>query len=148
MDDRPPRDCVFCRILAGEAPGHIVAANDLAVALLDIHPLHRGHCLVIPRRHVPWWHDMDEDESAAVFDLARRTSARLMEVFAPDFVAMYARGRRIPHTHVFLVPTSGGDPVDRHFNALEGWQEGAADLAALRDPDALGATARLLRGDG
>jgi histidine triad (HIT) family protein len=147
MADRRPDDCVFCRILAGEAPGHLVAGNDLAVALLDINPLGRGHCLVIPRRHVPWWHHLDSAETAAVFDLARRVSARLVEVFAPDFVALYARGRRIPHTHVFLVPTCAGDPVDRHFNALEGWQEGAAALAALRDPDALAATARLLRGE-
>jgi histidine triad (HIT) family protein len=62
-----------------------------------------------------------------------------MAAFQPEFVAMYVRGRRIPHTHVFLVPTSKGEPFDRHFNALEGFQEAAEALAGLRDPQDLGA---------
>ncbi len=135
----PQGACVFCDILAGRAPGFIVDQNDLAVALLDIQPLARGHCLVIPRRHVPWWHDMSPEETCAVFDLARQTSGRIMAAFQPEFVAMYVRGRRIPHTHVFLVPTNKGEPFDRHFNALEGFQEAAETLAGLRDPQDLGA---------
>ena len=36
---------------------------------------------------------------------------------------MYARGRRIPHTHIFLIPTAKDDVLDRFFNALEKFQE-------------------------
>ncbi|MBN2490980.1 MAG: HIT family protein [Planctomycetes bacterium] len=135
--DSPRRGCVFCEILAGRAPGFIVHQNDLAVALLDINPLARGHCLVIPRRHVPWWHELTEAETTAAFQLARTTATRIMAVFQPEFVAMYVRGRRIPHTHIFLVPTSQGEPFDRHCNALEGFQEGVAALARLQDRDQL-----------
>jgi len=133
----PRGDCAFCDILAGTAPGYIVHQNELAVALLDINPLARGHCLVIPRRHVPWWHELSAEETCAVFNLARETSERIMETFQPEFVAMYVRGRRIPHTHVFLVPTNKGEPFDRHFNALEGFQEAAEALAGLRNPEQL-----------
>ena len=31
-------------------------------------------------------------------------------------------GRRMPHTHVFLVPTRKGDILDGFFNALERFQ--------------------------
>lgn len=141
---RPRSDCVFCDIVAGRAPGFIVRQNELAVALLDINPLARGHCLVIPRRHVPWWHGMSSDETQAVFELARETAERIMAAFDPEFVGMYVRGRRIPHTHVFLVPTNMGDPFDRHFNALEGFQEAAEELADLRDPKQLGEVLRRL----
>jgi len=137
---------VFCDILAGRAPSHIVHENALAVALLDINPLAKGHCLVIPRRHVPWWHEMTADETAAVFTLARETAQRIMEAFEPEFVAMYIRGRRIPHTHVFLVPTMKGEPFDRHFNALEGFQEGAATLARLQEPEELSEVKNRLAG--
>jgi histidine triad (HIT) family protein len=129
--------CVFCKILAGEAPGYIVQENEMAVALLDINPLSEGHCLVIPRRHVPWWHELTGEEVSGLFSLAHKTAEQIMAVYKPDFVAMYARGRRIPHTHIFLVPTSKGDPLDRHFNALEGFQEAAESLAKLRDPKTL-----------
>jgi histidine triad (HIT) family protein len=137
--------CVFCEIAAGSAAADVVCEDRLALAILDIQPLARGHCLVIPRRHVPWWHEMSEDETASLFGVARVAAQKLMKVMEPDFVAMYARGRRIPHTHLFLVPTFAADPVDRFFNALEGFQECADRLARLRDGADRAAVARLLR---
>ena len=137
--------CVFCEAAAGRAPAQIVLEDELSLAILDIQPLAEGHCLVIPRRHVPWWHELSADETASLFRVARAVAERLMEVLQPDFVAMYARGRRIPHTHVFLVPTRAADPVDRHFNALEGFQESTTQLAALRDLAAMERIAARLR---
>lgn len=144
MSETP--DCVFCRIVAGEAEAHRILEDAQSLALLDINPLARGHCLVIPKRHVAWWHELSRAETTSLFDVARRVAARLMETVEPDFVCMYARGRRIPHTHLFLVPTWSDDPVDRHFNSLEGFQEGAPAMAQLADEDALTEVAELLRG--
>ncbi len=142
--NKPVAPCVFCEIAAGRAQAHRIMENDQALCILDIAPFTEGHCLVIPRRHVPWWHEMSPEETAGLFDLARKASQRMMEVFRPDFVGMYARGRRIPHTHLFLVPTYSGDVLDRFFNALEGFQESPPDLARLRDPPALAKAARRL----
>ncbi len=46
--------CVFCDIVAGTTLAHIVHEDALSLALLDINPLAEGHCLIIPKRHVPW----------------------------------------------------------------------------------------------
>jgi histidine triad (HIT) family protein len=138
-------ECVFCDIAEGRVPGFIVAENDLAFALLDIQPLAQGHCLVIPRRHVEWWDGMTEEESDAVFRLARLTVDKIRKAFGPDMVTMYVRGRRVPHTHVFLVPTFKDDPLDRLFNALEGFQEQAASLTAIRDHGEMKMTCERLR---
>jgi len=97
----------------------------------------KGHCLVIPKRHVPWWHDLSEEETASLFKIARTVSQKLMQTYKPDFVCIYARGRRIPHTHIFLVPTFGGDLLDRYFNALEKFQESPPELAGLREKASL-----------
>ena len=45
--------CLFCRIVAGELPSRTVYEDADCVAFLDIAPWHRGHTLVVPRRHVP-----------------------------------------------------------------------------------------------
>ena len=140
-----PSSCVFCAIARAEAPAHVVFEDELTMAILDVNPLSEGHCLVIPRRHVPWWHEMTEAETASLFNVARIFADRLMKAVSPDFVAMYARGRRIPHTHIFLVPTFRADPVDRFFNALEGFQEAAPALAALHDAASMEAIAARLR---
>lgn len=137
--------CVFCEIAAGRAPAHIVHQNDLSLAILDIHPYTKGHCLVIPRRHVPWWHELTAEENRSLFDLAREVGEKMMKALKPEFVCMYARGRRIPHTHIFLVPTFPGDVLDRFFNALEKFQESPEELAALKRAASMEEAARLLR---
>lgn len=143
--DENPESCIFCQIVAGRAGAHIVQEDQHSLAILDIQPLAQGHCLVIPKRHVPWWHDLSEEETDSLFRVARKTAGMIMEAFSPDFVCMYARGRRVPHTHIFLVPTTKGDPLDRYFNALEGFQEAPLPLMALRDGVVMKETEKKLR---
>jgi len=144
----PKEKCVFCDIAAGQAPAYIVQEDELSLALLDINPLAQDHCLVIPKRHVPWWHDLTKQETDSLFQMAREVAGKIMEAYHPDFVCMYARGRRIPHTHIFLVPTYAGDPLDRFFNALEGFQEAPSEWHGLKQPDRMRATAERLRKTG
>ena len=68
-----------------------------------------------------------------------------MKVLHPDFVCMYARGRKIPHTHVFLVPTYSGDVLDKFFNALEVFQKSPPALTSLRERKAMEEIAEALR---
>jgi histidine triad (HIT) family protein len=136
------RRCVFCEIAAGRGPAHRIAENGKALAILDIHPYSPGHTLVISRRHVPFWHDLTRAEAADLFALAHRVARRLKSAFDPEFVCLMARGRRIPHTHLFLVPTHPGDVLDRYFNGLEGIQEGSQELAPLREHSSREAAAR------
>ncbi|CAG0989181.1 ATP adenylyltransferase [Anaerolineae bacterium] len=137
--------CIFCDIASGNAPAHHILEDELAFAILDINPFARGHCLVLPKRHVAWWHDMTEAETASVFNLARVIANRMMKAFKPDFVMTYARGKRIPHTHIFLIPTSSGDVLDRYFNALEKIQEAPLQLAHLWAQSEMEDAARILR---
>jgi len=138
--------CVFCEIVAGRASAHVVAEDELSLCLLDINPFTEGHCLVVSKRHVPWWHDLTEPETVSLFLMAKRVAHQLNSAFGSDFVCLYARGRRVPHTHIFLVPTRQGDVLDGFFNALERFQESPPALTALRGRDTLAATAARIRG--
>jgi histidine triad (HIT) family protein len=115
------------------------------MCILDIHPYTKGHCLVISKRHVPWWHELTDEENASLFKMAQNIAKRMMGKFNPDFVFLYARGRRIPHTHLFLIPTYSGDVLDRFFNALENFQESPQMLAKLQEPAAMAEAADLLK---
>ena len=137
--------CVFCEIVAGKAEAYRVYEDEHSLGILDINPFTRGHCLVLSKRHVPWWHDLTEEETKSLFSVSRVIARKLKKALTPDFVCMYARGRRIPHTHIFLVPTFGGDLFDRFFNALERAQEAPRDLAPLLGKKSLEETAALLR---
>jgi histidine triad (HIT) family protein len=131
------KSCVFCDIVAGNSDAYRVYEDELSLGILDINPLAKGHCLVIPKRHVPWWHDLTDEEIKSLFSMARVIAQKLMKTFQPDFVCMYARGRRIPHTHIFLVPSFSGDILDRFFNTLEKVQESPGELTKLKEKASL-----------
>lgn len=101
-------DCLFCRIVAGELPSRQVYADDTAIAFLDIAPFHRGHTLVVPRRHVA---DVLA-EPDAVTELApaiAATTAILRDRLTPDGLNLFTSagtvaGQEVDHLHVHLVP--------------------------------------------
>jgi histidine triad (HIT) family protein len=82
----------------------------------------------------------EDDLTLSILD-----AEKMMHSLQPDFVCMFARGRRIPHTHIFLVPTYSGDVLDRFFNALELFQESPPGLAALRECKSMEETAESIR---
>src|SRR6266436_1130013 len=43
--------CIFCKIAQGELPASRVLETDEALAFLDIHPVNKGHVLLLPRTH-------------------------------------------------------------------------------------------------
>ena len=145
MAEVTQQNCIFCDIITEKAPCYKIYEDELSLAILDINPFSKGHCLVIPKKHIPWWHELSEEENASLFRAAKIVAEKMMQTLNPDFVCMYARGRRIPHTHIFLVPTYSGDVLDRFFNALELFQESPPKLAALREKNSMEDVAMLLR---
>jgi histidine triad (HIT) family protein len=45
-------ECLFCAIVAGTVPAHVVLDTPPAVGFLDTRPVFKGHVLVVPREHV------------------------------------------------------------------------------------------------
>jgi histidine triad (HIT) family protein len=63
--------CIFCKIVAGKADAYRIYEDELSLGILDINPFTQGHCLVISKRHVTWWHDLTEEEMKSLFSVAR-----------------------------------------------------------------------------
>jgi histidine triad (HIT) family protein len=145
MIENSPSSCIFCSIISDKTASYKICEDEQSLCILDVNPFSKGHCLVIPKRHVPWWHDLTEEENASLFRVSKIAAEKMMKTLKPDFVCLYARGRRIPHTHIFLVPTYRGDLLDRFFNALELFQESPEELAALREEKSMSDIAEELR---
>ena len=119
-----PEDCIFCRIVAGDLPSRQVYADDHAVAFLDINAWHRGHTLVIPRRHVVDLvaGDPSLPEIAPAVDVVARL---LKHKLAPDGInilssAGVAAGQTVFHAHVHVIPRYADEPgLARLVNPVE-----------------------------
>ncbi len=114
----PSPGCVFCRIVAGDEPAHIVFSDDVAIAFLDVRPLFVGHTLVLPRDH----HETLADLPLELVDPLFRRVRRLSTVMEPhldaqgSFVAMNNRvSQSVPHLHVHVVPRTKGDGLRGFF---------------------------------
>lgn len=111
-------DCLFCAIIAGERPAHIVLDDEVAVAFLDSRPLFPGHTLLVPRAHHATLADVPEEVIGPLFVRAKRLSAAVpaaMEA-AGSFVAMNnVVSQSVPHLHVHVVPRNRKDGLRGFF---------------------------------
>lgn len=107
--------CIFCRIVAGQAPASMVYADDRAVAFMDIRPAVPGHVLVIPRAHVADLAGLDPDDAAHLMRVAQRVTAAVrgsgircegVNLFLADGEAA---GQEVSHVHLHLIPRYLGD---------------------------------------
>ena len=111
-------DCVFCRIIAGEVPAHMVLDDDEFVAFLDARPVFKGHVLVVPRRHYVTLADLPVPVVGPLFERVRLVSAALPVALGADgtFVALNnVVSQSVPHLHVHAVPRSRKDGLRGFF---------------------------------
>ena len=114
MSSREP--CLFCSIVAGEAPAEIVYADDVVTAFLDARPLFHGHTLVVPRRHVVTLAHLVE--VGPYFERVREISARMPAALGSEgtFVANNnVVSQSVAHLHVHVVPRTKGDGLRGFF---------------------------------
>lgn len=100
-------ECPFCQIVEHKLPCRKVYEDEHTLGFLDRYSISRGHCLVITKKHIRWFTDIEpQDNIAGPFLRACYIVARkLKNAFEPDYITMLIRGTRVPHLHMLLVPT-------------------------------------------
>jgi histidine triad (HIT) family protein len=107
---------LFCEIVAGERPAHIVHSDEVVVAFLDTRPVFKGHVLVVPRLHVETFGDLgDVGPFFERVQLVTRAVEEGLEA-AGTFVAMNNRiSQSVAHLHVHVVPRNPKDGLRGFF---------------------------------
>ena len=110
MDSKP---CPFCTLPSER----IVDQNDLAVVIRDGFPVSPGHTLVIPKRHVGSFFELDQDEIQSMLALLKTAKVVIDEEFKPDSYNIGINdgpqaGQTVPHVHMHLIPRYQGDVKD------------------------------------
>jgi histidine triad (HIT) family protein len=131
-------DCIFCSIVAGDAPATIIDEDEHTIAFMDIHPWTRGHALVIPREHHENLHEIPEETLSQVAAAAKRLAGRVRDGLEADGVNLLnstgrAAWQTVFHFHVHVIPRYEGDPLELPVRPQEG------------DPDEIAEDAEKLR---
>ena len=121
---------IFSRIVAGEIPCYKVAENEKFFAFLDIAPLAKGHTLVIPKREVDYFYDLEDDELQEMIVFAKNIAKKIKATTACKKVATVVLGLEVPHAHIHLVPMNTENDVDFKREKLSLTPEEFAEIAA------------------
>ena len=130
--------CVFCAIVAGELPAHVVLDDDVCLAFLDRTPLFHGHVLVVPRAHVVTLPELAPEAVGPLFARVQALAAALPVALGAGgtFVAQNNMvSQSVPHLHVHVVPRTKGDGLKGFFwprKKYAGDDEMAAVAAKIR----------------
>jgi len=112
LEGRTAMASIFTRIIQGEIPGRFVWRDDICVALLTIAPLRPGHAMVIPRKEVDHWLDLDDATAAHLTKVAKCIGKGLMKVYKPAKVGLVIAGLEVRHVHLHVVPIDGISDLD------------------------------------
>ncbi len=105
------KDCLFCRIAAGEIPSDCLYQDEQIYVFKDINPQAPVHFLVIPRAHLDSAAQIDETNSAVVahaFEvIARLAKEQGLESFRLVSNVGESAGQSVKHLHFHVL--SGRD---------------------------------------
>lgn len=104
-------DCVFCQ------KDDLIMENDLAKAFWDLHPVRRGHLLIVPKQHYATFFEIPGDTLMAMNDLLDQAKTYLDRTYHPAGYNIgvntgAAAGQTVMHAHVHLIPRYPGDVKD------------------------------------
>ena len=131
-------DCVFCKIRDGQIPSVKVFEDDKTFCIMDIHPLNRGHCLVITKVHAATLFESKSADLEAAISTARRVARAIKIALAPDGLNMLqangaAAFQSVPHFHLHLIPRWNNDGKGFDWTQVPGDREQTAKTGeALR----------------
>lgn len=111
MSEAAARDCIFCRIAAGEIPARRVAESAQVLAFQDVNPQAPTHVLLIPKQHVV----------ASAAELGARHGALLGEMF--ELAASIARDQKLDQGWRLVTnvgPHAGQTVLHLHLHLLGG----------------------------
>ncbi len=101
-------DCIFCRIVRGEASARLVYQDEDVTAFHDLNPCAPVHILIVPNHHVSGVSQVEPEDAAVLgklFVVARRLAEENDTVAGYRLVVNNGRrgGQSVFHLHVYLL---------------------------------------------
>ena len=107
----PNNPCIFCKIRKEE----LRFENELAYSSADNYPVSKFHCLIVPKRHVQNYFEMDNEEIQACNEIILKTKKQILKEdptvkgFNIGTNVGKVAGQSIMHCHIHLIPRREGD---------------------------------------
>lgn len=103
---------IFSKIIRGEIPCHQISESDLYFAFLDISPLSKGHVLIVPKREVDKYFDLNTEEISGINIFAKKIAVAIEKAIPCKRVGVAIIGLEVPHAHMHLIPLNSVEDIN------------------------------------
>ncbi|XCB30243.1 HIT family protein [Arcanobacterium hippocoleae] len=97
---------IFSKIIAGEVPGRFVWEDEVCAAFATIEPAEPGHVLVVPRKEVDKYSDLDPQTFAHLANVSQIIGRAQENAFGVPRAIISILGFDVPHTHIHVIPAT------------------------------------------
>lgn len=104
-------DCIFCKIIKGEAESSKIYEDDEILAFMDVFPVREGQVLVIPKQHIDHFSDLPDDLAVKIFIKAHQISKNIRLKLNPERMGLLVHGYGVAHAHMIILPQYHEDDI-------------------------------------
>lgn len=118
-------DCIFCKIINGDIPSKKIYEDEKVFVFMDINPEDNGHMLVVPKKHITDFTELDDETAIHINKIAKELKVKIDNTLNPDGIRLvnnYGMYQLVKHYHLHIIP--GYEPkqeiedVDTIYNKI------------------------------
>ncbi|CDG19542.1 HIT family protein [Xenorhabdus doucetiae] len=126
-------NCIFCEIVNGKSPAHVIWEDNDYMAFLSIYPNTLGFTVVIPKKHYGSYVFELSDDNLSGLIVASKKVAKLLDSTLEGVArtGLIFEGYGVDHVHAKLFPMHGtgnnsrfkkiSSSMDKFFHEYEGY---------------------------
>lgn len=129
------KNCLFCKIVAGEIPSYKIYEDEKFFAFLDINPVNKGHVLIVPKKHSQNILEMEDSLAGEMMILVKKLGKQLKRKLNAGGINIISNidapaGQVIFHTHIHIIPRFENDGFE-HWNGTEYKEKEAKEIQKI-----------------
>lgn len=130
-------DSIFTQIVKKKIPSWPVYEDEQTLAILDIHPVNKGHVLIFPKEQYRNIYDIPEELFAHMMVVAKHLAKAMKDALKADGINFImnnepAAGQMVTdHAHVHIIPRFIGDGY-REWHGIGSYNDGEGEEFARR----------------
>ncbi len=118
------KNCLFCKIQAGEIPSAKIYEDELVYAFMDLFPINFGHVLVVPREHHVSAATIPENVAGRMFLVGSRIGVAMRRALDAEGFNFHLSdgtpaGQVVMHAHLHVIPRWTDDGFHWNWRQLE-----------------------------
>ncbi len=115
-------DCIFCKIIEGQAPSHKIYETENLIAFLDAQPVSKGHALVVPKQHIENIHEAEDMDF--MWNGIVKVSNAVKNAFDAEGINVEQNngevaGQEVMHMHFHVTPRYTGEEIEIKYDREE-----------------------------